>query len=171
MLELHGSRVRLRPIGADDVDRLTRIFGEPAVARWWYGFDRDRIERELLHNEDVDTTVYVVDVGGEVAGVVQCSEETDPVYRAAAMDIALDTKWHGTGVAVDALRTLAIDLIERRGHHHLTIDPAADNARAIACYAKLGFRPVGVLRRNERGADGTFHDTLLMDLLADELAR
>lgn len=28
----------------------------------------------------------------------------------------------------------------------------------------------GVLRRNERRPDGTFHDTLLMDLVADDLA-
>jgi len=33
----------------------------------------------------------------------------------------------------------------------------------------VGFRPVGVMRRYERGADGTFHDGLLMDLLAEEL--
>lgn len=73
-------------------------------------------------------------------------------------------------MAVDAIRTLARHLIDDRGHHHLTIDPAADNGRAIACYAKVGFRPVGVLRRNERGPDGGFRDTLLMDLLAEELS-
>lgn len=35
--------------------------------------------------------------------------------------------------------------------------------------ATVGFRPVGVMRRYERGADGDWHDGLLMDLLADEL--
>jgi len=44
-----------------------------------------------------------------------------------------------------------------------------DNTVAIACYAKAGFRPVGVMRRYERGIDGTWHDGLLMDLLAEEL--
>lgn len=34
----------------------------------------------------------------------------------------------------------------------------------------VGFRPVGVMRRNERDADGSgWHDGLLMDLLAEEL--
>jgi aminoglycoside 6'-N-acetyltransferase len=39
------------------------------------------------------------------------------------------------------------------------------------CYGheRLGFKPVGVMRRYERAADGTWHDSLLMDLLADEL--
>jgi aminoglycoside 6'-N-acetyltransferase len=34
---------------------------------------------------------------------------------------------------------------------------------------KVGFRPVGITRQSERGSDGTWHDNLLMDLLADEL--
>jgi aminoglycoside 6'-N-acetyltransferase len=49
------------------------------------------------------------------------------------------------------------------------IDPAADSAAAIRCYSKVGFRPVGIMRRYERGSDGTWHDGLLMDLLAEEL--
>ena len=51
----------------------------------------------------------------------------------------------------------------------LVIDPAADNAAAIRSYTKVGFRPVGIMRRYERVTDGTWHDSLLMDLLADEL--
>jgi aminoglycoside 6'-N-acetyltransferase len=51
----------------------------------------------------------------------------------------------------------------------LTIDPAADNVPAIRSYTKVGFRPVGVLRRYERGPGGDWHDGLLMDLLAEEL--
>ena len=62
-------------------------------------------------------------------------------------------------------------LVGDRGHHRLTIDPACDNARAIAAYNAVGFRPVGVMRRYERGADGSFHDNLLMDLLAEDLPR
>ena len=168
-MDLRGARVVLRPVRDDDVGELSQVFGEPEVARWWGTFDRDRIEREILHDDDAATTVYAIEVDQQVAGIIQCYEEPDPQYRAAAIDIAVATRWHGTGVAVDAIRTLARQLIERGGHHHLTIDPAVDNARAIACYAKVGFRPVGVLRRNERGADGTFHDTLLMDLVAEEL--
>lgn len=168
-MDLKGSRVLLRTVRGDDVVGLSLIFGEPEVARWWCDFDAGRIEREILENEDADSTIFAIEVDRELAGVVQCYEEPDPQYRAASIDIAVATQWQGTGVAVDALRTLGRDLIERRGHHHLTIDPAADNGRAIACYAKVGFRPVGVLRRNERGPDGTFHDTLLMDLLAGEL--
>jgi len=67
------------------------------------------------------------------------------------------------------LATLARHIIVEHGHHRVVIDPAADNAAAIRCYSKVGFRPVGIMRRYERGPDGTWHDGLLMDLLADEL--
>ena len=168
-MELRGDRVLLRAVRPDDLDALVALFAEPAIAAWWPRYDRARIEREMVLGDDPETTVYVIDVGGELAGVIQGWEEPDPEYRHAAIDIAVDPRWHGQGVAVDALRTLARDLVERGGHHHLTIDPALANTRAIACYRKIGFRPVGVLRRNEMGADGTFHDTLLMDLLPEEL--
>jgi aminoglycoside 6'-N-acetyltransferase len=70
---------------------------------------------------------------------------------------------------------LATYLIDDFGHHRLTIDPAAANTAAntaaIHCYTKVGFRPVGLMRRYERGSDDTRHDGLLMDLLATELNR
>jgi aminoglycoside 6'-N-acetyltransferase len=44
------------------------------------------------------------------------------------------------------VRTLARYLIDERGHHRLTIDPAADNAAAVRTYEKVGFRAVGLMR-------------------------
>jgi aminoglycoside 6'-N-acetyltransferase len=107
-----------------------------------------------------------------VVGLVQCSEEGDPDYRHAALDVFLDPGVHGRGLGRDAVATLASHLVDDRGHHRLVIDPAADNTAAIRCYAAAGFRPVGVLRRYERDHDGRgWHDGLLMDLLAEDLRR
>ena len=94
----------------------------------------------------------------------------DPDYRHAGIDVFLGAPFHGRGLGTDAVRTLAQHLVADRGHHRLTIDPAADNARAIRCYEKVGFRRVGVLRRYWCGPDGAWHDGLFMDLLASELA-
>jgi aminoglycoside 6'-N-acetyltransferase len=105
-----------------------------------------------------------------VVGWIQWQAEDDPDYRHASIDIYVDPSVHGRGVGTDAVRTLARHLIADHGHHRLEIDPAVDNVAAIRCYTKVGFRPVGVLRRSERGPDGTWHDGLLMDLLAEELA-
>ena len=50
----------------------------------------------------------------------------------------------------------------------LTIDPAAHNEAAIRAYERVGFVPVGIMRRYERGPDGTWHDGLLMDMLRED---
>ncbi len=100
--------------------------------------------------------------------MIQYHEEQDPGYRSAGIDIFVAPEYQERGLGTDAIRTLARHLIADRGHHRLTIDPAADNVRAIAAYRKVGFRPVGVMRQYERGLDGTWHDGLLMDLLRGE---
>ena len=38
-------------------------------------------------------------------------------------------------------------LIDEHGFHRMVIDPEVDNEAAIACFRKVGFRPVGVMRR------------------------
>jgi aminoglycoside 6'-N-acetyltransferase len=41
--------------------------------------------------------------------------------------------------------------------------------RAIAAYEKVGFKPVGVMRRHELGPGGVWRDALLLDMLEGEL--
>jgi aminoglycoside 6'-N-acetyltransferase len=92
-----------------------------------------------------------------------------PDYRHAGLDIVLARVHQGRGLGPAALRAAIDWLIAERGHHRFTIDPAVANERAIGAYTKVGFRPVGVMRCYERGADGDWHDNLLMDLLAEDL--
>lgn len=145
---------------------LRRILHSPEVWARWPDEDAD----PDWPFDDPSETRFAILVDGSVRGLIQYYEETEPHYRHAALDIFLDPAVHGQGFGRDAVRTLAVHLVRDRGHHRLVIDPAADNEAAIRCYAAVGFRPVGVLRRYERDADGVgWHDGLLMDLLADEL--
>ena len=164
---MQGKVVTLRSTSAGDIDVLAAIRATPEVHRRWLG---DDLAAELAEDlEDADLEMLTIEVEGRVVGMIQWSEEEEPQYRHAGMDLYLDPSAHGRGICTDAVRTLARYLIEELGHHRLVIDPAADNAAAIRCYAKAGFKPVGVMRRYERGEDGTWHDGLLMDLLAEEL--
>jgi aminoglycoside 6'-N-acetyltransferase len=159
------ARLTLRPPARGDEAELRRIHRTPAVRRWWDEPD-DAFPWE---DEDPDTTRFVIEVDGAVAGLVQFWEETDPKYRHASVDVFLDPELHGRGLGTEAVRQVVRHLIEERGHHRITIDPAAANAAAIRAYAKVGFRRVGVLRRYERDVDGDgWHDGLLMELLAGE---
>ena len=162
--ELRGRAVRLRPLADADAPRLLEILEQPDVAQWWR-----RDEWERLDESGAVSCAIVLD--GAVVGCIQYHEETDPDYFAAALDIFVSAAVHGRGVGSDAMRTLIAWLIDVRGHHRLTVDPAAFNARAIHVYEKLGFRAVGVLRQYERVAGGSWRDALLMELLAGEFVR
>jgi aminoglycoside 6'-N-acetyltransferase len=151
---------------AGDVDRLASILREPEVARRWGHFDEAEVKEQFVG----DDKVFVIEVDGEVIGAIQYAEEDDPMYRHAGIDTFLTVSRHRRGFGTDAIRTLARYLFDQRGHHRLSIDPAADNQAAIQAYERVGFRRVGVMRTYERGPDGTWHDGLLMDMLAEELA-
>lgn len=166
---LRGAIVSLRPATTNDIPALAAIRATPEVRRWWRG-DDDMASEVAADLDDPEATTLAVELDGRVVGAIQWSAESEPDYRHAGVDIYLDPLVHGRGVGTDAVRTLARHLIAEQGFHRLVIDPAADNVAAIRCYSKVGFRPVGTMRQYERGSDGTWHDGLLMDLLAEELA-
>ena len=160
---LRGQRLMVRPMQEPDVARLAEIAAEPEIWQRW-GELSDADLRAKLAGED-DVTAMVVELDGDVVGLIQYHEETDPDYRHAGVDMFLAESARGQGYGREALLLVAGHLFEQRGHHRLTIDPAADNEPAIRCYAAAGFRTVGVMRRYERGRDGSFHDGLLMELV------
>jgi len=151
----------------EDVERVVEIQAEPNVARWWGAPDEADLKR--LAEGRGEEEAFVIESEGEVVGFIQFVEENEPEFRHAGIDLFLSERHQGQGLGPDAIRTLVRYLIDERGHHRLTIDPAADNTEAIRAYEKVGFRPVGVLREYWRAPDGTWRDGLLMDLLASEL--
>jgi aminoglycoside 6'-N-acetyltransferase len=163
-VQLIGPHVVLRNASFADAPRLASIRAEPEVERRW-GVLEDGEMNEFV----AEAKTFVIEVDGEVVGAAQYDEVEDPMYRSANIDLYLTTPRHGQGLGSEAVRVLARYLIEELGHHRLTIDPAADNAAAIRAYEKVGFRPVGVMRSYERGPDGTWHDGVLMEMLAHEL--
>jgi aminoglycoside 6'-N-acetyltransferase len=152
--------VSLRAATEDDIPAILAYLAEPEVAAWWGSNTADDVRQELEQ-----TRVIIVD--GEVAGHLLCHEETEPDYRSVAFDIAIATRFHGTGVGRAALRQ-AIRGYIARGHHRFTIDPTVGNEKAIRSYSAVGFKPIGIGREAERGPDGVWRDSLLMDLLARE---
>ncbi len=153
----------LRPLATGDEAELRRIHATPEVVRWW-----DFPEGSFPWDEPESTRLTIV-LDGVIAGLIQYSEELEPKYRHAEIDLFLDPALHNRGLGAEAVRRVVRHLIDDRGHHRITIDPATANAAAIRAYEKVGFRPVGVMRRSERdvGGDG-WHDSLLMELLAGE---
>ena len=153
--------MNLRPLTAADGLELVRILETPEVARWW-----DEPDEGFPFTDDPEATRLVIEVDGAVAGMIQFVEELTPKYRHASIDLFLDPALHGRGLGTEAVRRVVRHLIDERGHHRITIDPATTNAAAIRAYEKAGFAPVGVMRSYERDVGGAgWHDGLLMELV------
>jgi aminoglycoside 6'-N-acetyltransferase len=164
---LQGDKVILRRAVLADMEAMVVIRAMPEVRQRWRGEDLGAEFIDDINSADLHLLAIVV--GGEIVGGIQWSEETEPDYRHATIDIYLRPDVHGQGIGADAIRTLANHLFNAHDHHRISIDPAADNTAAIRCYAKVGFHPVGTMRQYERGPEGDWHDALLMDLLAHDL--
>jgi len=153
----------LRPLASGDERELRRIHASPEVSRWWdqppASFPWDEPESRRL----------TIQLDGSVVGLIQYREEAEPNYRHASIDLFIDPALHGRGLGAEAIRRVVRHLIDARGHHRITVDPAAANTAAIRCYEKVGFRRVGVMRCYERDVGGGgWHNGLLMELLAGE---
>jgi aminoglycoside 6'-N-acetyltransferase len=156
--------MELLPLGPEHGDDLRRIRGLPGVLRWW-----DPPEDDFPLGDAPELTRFAVIVDGAVAGMIQYGEELEPKYKSASIDLFLDPAVHNRGVGTAAVAEVVRILVEERGHHRITIDPAVDNAPGIRAYTKVGFRPVGVMRKYERDAGGEgWHDGLLMELVVGE---
>ena len=154
----------LRPLAEGDEAELLRIHATPEVARWW-----EEPAEGFPWTDDPTASRLTIEVDGAVAGLIQFSEEHEPKYRHAQIDLFIDPTLHGRDLGSEAVRRVVRHLIDERGHHRITIDPALENAAAIRAYEKVGFRRVGVMHEYERDVDGRgWHDGLLMELLAGQ---
>jgi aminoglycoside 6'-N-acetyltransferase len=147
-----------RPPPTNDARRrgaLAEILAHPEVARWWRSFDLDRVPRELIDPED-GAVPFAVEADGQLIGLIQSWEEPDPDYRHAPIDGLLHPRLAG----LRAGRRRDPDPgpphvrpARPSPPHHPSRGP---HQRAIHAYRRVGFRPVGVLRRYERGPDGSW---------------
>ncbi len=93
----------------------------------------------------------------ETIGWIAGWEKLRRDYRHAGIDLFLSTEHQGKGFGAEAIRLVCRFLFGERGHHRITIDPAADNVRAIRAYERVGLptlpppsRATGPLRRRPR---------------------
>jgi RimJ/RimL family protein N-acetyltransferase len=157
--EIHGDLVTLAPLAPEHAQPLRAIHEEAAVSVWW-GLPED----EFPLSDEPTATRFAILVGGEVAGMIQYTEEPEPSYRHAELDIFVGTAHQGRGVGTDAVRTLARHLTTQRGHHRLVIAPAAHNHAAVRAYENAGFTRVGITRLSAANElTGEWHDELYME--------
>ena len=161
---LQSERTTLRPTTQADQEQLRIIRSTPQVRTWWDDTDED--DGWWLSSAAATRLAVVFD--DQVIGMIQWYENADAEFPHAGIDIFLDPAFHGRGLGKEAVRRLLHHLIDDRQHHRVVIDPAANNAQAVACYRACGFRDVGVMKfYQHHRSSGSWYDGLLMEYVVD----
>ncbi|MFZ0030428.1 MAG: GNAT family N-acetyltransferase [Candidatus Cybelea sp.] len=133
---IRGEAVNIRPTSDEDLELLASWFADLQFVIWWGGKPktREEVRREYL-DHDPARQAYIVEADGEPIGYIQAWSDEPPD---GGIDIVLKPEAQGRGLGVDAVRALALHL-RAAGWKRITIDPRAENYRAIEAFEKAGF--------------------------------
>jgi RimJ/RimL family protein N-acetyltransferase len=145
----------LRPMAADDLPLLHAWLRREHVREWWGDERLDTLESvaakylpRILAEGKV--TPWIAMLGATPIGYCQSyvvagddfwPDETDPGARGCDQFIG-ESEWLGRGLGTELVRALVDVILRDAAVTKIQADPSPDNARAIRCYEKAGFRPV-----------------------------
>lgn len=154
------AQITLRLMQAADLPMLHEWLNREHIVQWWGG-ERPTPEEvtawygpRVLAEESV--TPYIALLDGLPFAYVQCyvamgsgdgwwEAETDPGVRGIDQSIA-DAALLGQGLGTRLVRATLALLFADPAVTKVQTDPAPDNARAIRCYEKAGFRRIATIQ-------------------------
>ncbi len=172
---LVGTGVRLELLGDDAIDELYPLLSDPQV--YADGYVMHRRPASVEDSRALVTSRFLV--AGRVVYAIRLVDGT-LVGTSSLLEIDLANesvhlgatlygrRWWGTAVNPEAKLLLLAHCFDDCGFGRVKIQTDALNAHSQAAIAKLGARREGVLRRHMRREDGTFRDTVVFSILADE---
>jgi N-acetyltransferase len=172
---LVGACVRLELLDDDAVDELYPLLSDPEVYADGYVMHRRPVSvedsRALVTSRFLTPgrVVYAIRLlDGTFVGTSSLLEidlANESVHLGATL---YGRRWWGTAVNPEAKLLLLTHCFDDCGFGRVKIQTDALNAHSQAAIAKLGAHREGVLRRHVRREDGTFRDTVVYSILADE---
>jgi ribosomal-protein-alanine N-acetyltransferase len=172
---LTTDRLILRDVRTSDAVDVLVFRGDPIVQR----FDDppiDTLEEAKAFIDEVREEYQ----GGEgiVWAVVPVAEDTvvglvgfhewDRYHRRAEAGYGLARAYWGQGIASEALRATLRFGFEDMDLNRVFARTIADNHESVRLLERLGFQHEGTQRAHSWEDDGTFHDSAIYGLLADE---
>ncbi|MCZ7422721.1 MULTISPECIES: GNAT family N-acetyltransferase [unclassified Micromonospora] len=158
-----GAEVRLRPMTADDADRVLAIYQAgldggnasfETVAPTWAAFDAGRLPAHRL---------VAVDGGGTLIGWIAVSPTSARAVYAGVVEhsVYVDPAAQGRGVARLLLDAL-IESTDAAGIWTIQSGVFPENTASLALHRRAGFRTVGTRERVGRH-HGRWRDVVLLE--------
>ncbi|HQY99475.1 MAG TPA: GNAT family protein [Propionicimonas sp.] len=187
---LIGRWVRLDPLVESDLPDLATLLVEPAVYSSGYVMHRQpnsladalALARQRTFAADPPNGVGFGRIAftvrlttdsplGEAGTVVGTSSLGDAHLANESIHLGwtlYGPRWWGTKVNPEAKYLLLRHCFEDLGYRRVKLQTDRLNTRSAAAIVRLGATKEGVLRRDMRREDGTFRDTVVFSILADE---
>lgn len=142
-------RYAFRSVEQKDLKLLAQWMRQPHLVEWWGDPDQamDEIRQAM---EDIAVEPMMVELDGRPVAYLQSYDPhleddhpyADHPFGTLGLDLSIgppDLVGNGHG---SALLRQFIDELFAEGIPRVIIDPHPDNARAVRCYEKAGFRPL-----------------------------
>ena len=169
-----GNKVFLSPVQDDDAECFTKYMNDMEVTDFTgtthniYNYAGEKSWITNIYSSEKNKTFCICRVEDEkVIGNISLME-IDYINRTAELGIMIgeeDSRSKGYGEE-------AINLLLDYGFNYLNLHSIylrvnSINKRAIRCYEKVGFKPLGT-KREDKFINGKYYDTIYMDLLKSE---
>lgn len=167
-MEFAGSRIQLRPMVLSDL-KLMVGWNRDQELQSFVDCDLpiDLHELERWYCSNVPSRNYQIFVIETLAGVVIGDLELDHIswsQREAELRIRIGNRGYwGKGYGGEAISLICDHLFAAKRFRRIYLRVYDFNARAIRCYLKTGFKPVGILQRRQN----QWKNIILMELTAD----
>lgn len=176
-------RLAVRALTEGDIPQMARWLSDPEVLRYYEGrdqpYDEGRVRQKFFSEERERIEQLFVLYDGVPLGYAQvypleADERASYGYTAAQPDGAVygldlfigETMYWNRGIGTQLVMALTRYAVEAHDAFIVTLDPRVENARAVRCYEKAGYRIVKRLPSRELH-EGAWHDCWLMEWRAD----
>jgi RimJ/RimL family protein N-acetyltransferase len=168
--------VSIRRAREEDVDFLVELVSHKDVEPFLAGSrprGPDEIRSEIVRSDEDPAAfgLFVIEVGGELAGTMGFTRTNERSRIANLGGLAVHPSHRGAKVADTAARLFQRHLFNDLGFHRVQMEIYGFNERALAHAERAGFTREGVRRkaywRNDEWVDGVLYGLVVEDI-ADE---
>jgi RimJ/RimL family protein N-acetyltransferase len=160
---LRTERLELRPVRAEDVDRILQYRNLPEVTRWLLNTEVDPAAFRAAWQrsaEDPDDHSKVVTLDDVIIGTVSLDvvdgmgQPGMPPRTEARLGYIFDPANGGHGYATEAVAAMVTHAFDRLGVRRITAGCFADNLASVRILEKVG------MRREQHGIGDSWHAEL-----------
>ena len=158
--------VVLRLLMSEDKDNLLSMFtvmSEKALLWSNPPYDEQKIDRWMT---GVGTGLSIVaSFKDRIVGISAVYQMPKPREKGiSSMMIYIHQDFHGVGLGAE-MTSILLELAKDKGLHRVGLEVVEDNIAAVNLYKKMGFEIEGVIREGYFGADGKYHNVMVMGIL------